>query len=771
MDRAKRVFRHVVGADKDPHVKTVSSADFLRENHFHPGHFVIDYLRRLFPILGWITKYNLGWLSGDLVAGLTVGIILVPQSMSYAKIATLPPQYGLYSSFVGVFIYCFFATSKDVSIGPVAVMSLEVANVIARVDAQHKGKWSSPEIATTLALFCGFITLGIGLLRLGWLVEFISAPAVAGFMTGSAITIASQQVPGLLGLASLFNTRAAAYYEIIHIFKNLPHCTKDAAFGLFGLFALYLIHFGTRWLGGRYPRQSRFWFFVGTARYGFVIIILTLASYLYCHPRRSAKGTYPISILQTVPRGFQHLGAPPIDRELVSAIAPDLPVSVIIMLLEHIAIGKSFGRINGYKIDPNQELVAIGVTNTIGSLFNAYPATGSFSRTAVKSKSGVRSPLAGLFTGATVIVALYALTGAFFWIPSAGLSAIIIAAVGDLVASPRAVYSFWRVNPLECIIWWAAVFVTVFSSIENGIYTAIAASGALLIFRIARPRGAFLGRVIIHHGDDDKISREVFVPIASTKPRFGQVINPHIKVELPAPGVVIYRPEESVLYPNSSLLTGNLVDYIKANTKRGKDMTGTSLGDRPWNDAGPRSGHYELSEEERAKPILYAVVLDFTSVSNIDTTAVQNLIDVRWEIERWADREVAFHFCHITSPWIRRGLIAGGFGIAQDERRRAGIPIEIAPIVGPLKMDEDTEFAYRDLRRDQSKDAEAGIQQNTSASSSQTDFEGSVLSTETPYFHFDISSAVRAAEREHRRRPATLGGSVDDKLPLEEQSL
>lgn len=120
--------------------------------------------------------------------------------------------------------------------------------------------------------------------------------------------------------------------------------------------------------------------------------------------------------------------------------------------------------------------------------------------------------------------------------------------------------------------------MTVFSSIENGIYTAVAASGALLIVRIARPRGAFLGRVLIHHDSKDKIYREVFVPIASTQPAYGRVINPHIKIELPAPGVVIYRPEESVLYPNSSFITGNLVDYIKANTRRGKDMTGVKVG-------------------------------------------------------------------------------------------------------------------------------------------------------------------------------------------------
>lgn len=751
-ERVKHIAKKIVGADKDPDVAVVGTAEYLREHRFNPVQAVITYLKSLFPIIGWIGKYNFAWLSGDLIAGITVGVILIPQSMSYAKLAALTPEYGLYSSFVGVFIYCFFATSKDVSIGPVAVMSLEVAHIINKINSAHPNQWPAPQIATTVAFICGFIVLGIGLLRIGWLVEFISAPAVAGFMTGSAITIASSQVPGLLGIAGRLNTRDPAYRVIINTLKNLPHATRDAAFGMFGLFTLYLIQIGCKRLAKRYPNRARTFFFIGTARNAFVILVLTLGAWLYCKPRKDAKGNFPIAILKTVPRGFQHVGRPTIDNGLLKALAPELPVATIIMLLEHIAIAKSFGRLNGYKINPNQELIAIGVTNCIGTLFNAYPATGSFSRTAVKSKSGVRTPIAGVFTGALVVLALYALTDAFFWIPTAGLSAIIIAAVGDLIASPRVVYNFWKVNPLECLIWWAAVLVTVFSSIENGIYTSICASAALLIIRVARPNGHFLGRVRIHQGDD-KETHEVFVPFCQNTTASGNTINPHIKIENPAPGVIIYRPEESVLYPNSSLLTGGLVDYVKTHTRRGKDMTGVSLADRAWNDPLPRSGKYVLTPEELAKPILKSVVLDFTAVSNIDTTAVQALIDTRDEIERWADREVTFHFCHILSPWVRRGLVAGGFGIPSDERARARIPVEIAPIAGPLNRSPDDVrgFIFNDLRGKNQQDVETGhdtIQPVATASSSNTDFEGSLVNVLTPYFHFDISSAVRAAERD-----------------------
>lgn len=270
----------------------------------------------------------------------------------------------------------------------------------------------------------------------------------------------------------------------------------------------------------------------------------------------------------------------------------------------------AFGRLNGYKINPNQELIAIGVTNTIGTVFGAYPATGSFSRSALKSKSGVRTPAAGILTAVVVIVALYGLTPAFFWIPSAGLSAIIIHAVADLVAKPQQVYSFWRVSPLEFVIWAAAVLVTIFSTIENGIYTSICTSLALLLIRVARPRGYFLGKVTLRssqQGSDEQ--RDVYVPL---NPK-ATLLNSAVKVAPPAPGVIVYRFEESFLYPNSSILNSTIVDHVKENMRRGKDMSQVSMSDRPWNDPGPRPGHDETAENAK-KPDLRAIVLDFSTV-------------------------------------------------------------------------------------------------------------------------------------------------------------
>lgn len=737
LNKTKASVKRLVGHPEET-VPIVGSLEFTKGSLGNPVQKVGTYLLSLFPIIQWLPRYNFGWVAGDLIAGLTVGMVVVPQGMSYAQLAGLGPEYGLYSGFVGVLIYCLFATSKDVSIGPVAVMSLTVAEVIKHVKANHGDRWPNTDIATALALICGFITLGMGLLRIGWLVEFIPAPAVSGFMTGSAITIASGQIPGLMGISG-FDTRAATYKVIINTLKGLPRTKLDAAWGLGGLAGLYAIRFGCDWGTKRFPRRARWFFFASVMRNAFVMIILTLASFLYCRNKRGADGKYPIRVLLTVPSGFKHVRSPNVEVDLLSALAAKLPVATIILLLEHIAIAKSFGRLNGYKINPNQELIAIGVTNTIGSVFGAYPATGSFSRSALKSKSGVRTPAAGIVTAIVVIVALYGLTDAFFWIPTAGLSSIIIHAVLDLIASPSQVYSFWRISPLEFLIWAAAVLITIFSSVENGIYASIAASIALLLIRLAHPRDSFLGKVIVSQRDPSNgtsESREIYLPLTQNG-----ITNPHVKVVPPTPGVIVYRVEESILYPNCSIVNSALVDFVKEHYQRGRDMSNVSLADRPWNDNGPRRSGVEDQAINERKPILHAIVMDFSAVTQIDTTSIQVLMDARIEIEKWADHPIEFHFAPIFSPWIHRALVAGGFGVGHSNSK---VPREVAAVVpyrGGRSFDEPESTPSVD-------DVESGdIKKASEASSGYIDTElEPIVPKNTPFFHIDLSSAVKAAE-------------------------
>lgn len=303
-----------------------------------------------------------------------------------------------------------------------AVASQLTGNIITA--AQKKDPTlDAVDIATCLALICGCIIFFLGITRLGFIVEFIPLPAIAAFMTGSALNICVGQVPSVLGISKLLNTRAPTYQVVIHIFKRLGDSTIDAAMGLTALFLLYALRFTFAQLGKRNPSRARLWFFCSTLRTAFVILLYTLISWIV---NRNHRTPPRFALLGTVPRGFKHAGAPPLTGHMIASFADQLPSAVIVLLIEHIAISKSFGRVNGYTINPSQELIAIGITNIFGPFVGAYPATGSFSRTAIKAKAGVKTPFAGIITGIVVLLALYALTAVFYYIPNASLSAVII---------------------------------------------------------------------------------------------------------------------------------------------------------------------------------------------------------------------------------------------------------------------------------------------------------------------------------------------------------
>ncbi len=311
-------------------------------------------------------------------------------------------------------------------------------------------------LARCLAVVVGGVVCAIGLLRLGWLVEFIPLVAICAFMTGSALNIAVGQVPNLLGISvnASFNTRAQTYKVIIETLKNLPDARLDAALGLTALFSLYLWRFICNYMARKQPQRQRMWFILGTLRTAIVMLFYVMCSALatLSYPRTS-DGASDIesnlfAVLGVVPRGFQDAGVPRVNSNIIGKLSSYLPAAVIVLLIEHISIAKSFGRVNNYTINPSQELVAIGVTNLVAPFVGGYPATGSFSRTAIKSKAGVRTPFGGVITALVVLLAIYALPAVFFYIPSAALSAVIIHAVGDLITPPNVVYQFWRVSPL-----------------------------------------------------------------------------------------------------------------------------------------------------------------------------------------------------------------------------------------------------------------------------------------------------------------------------------
>ncbi|KAI2624969.1 sulfate permease [Hypoxylon sp. NC1633] len=742
---------------------------------------IFNYFYRLFPLLHWITRYNLTWFIGDLIAGITVGAVVVPQGMAYAQLANLEPQYGLYSSFMGVLIYWFFATSKDITIGPVAVMSTVTGGIVAKA-ATEIPDVPGHIVASALAIIIGGIVCFLGLARLGWIVDLIPLPSIAAFMTGSGLNIAVGQIPTMMGMNTpkkRFSTRDATYLVIINTLKNLRYTTIEAAMGLTALLMLYIIRSTCSYLAKKYPHRERMLFFVSTLRTAFVILLYTAISAGVNVNRR----TNPLfTVLGEVPRGFQHAAVPQLNPRIISFFLSELPAAVIVVLIEHISISKSFGRVNNYVIDPSQELVAIGVSNLLGPFLGAYPATGSFSRTAIKAKSGVRTPFAGVITALVVLLAIYALTAVFWYIPQASLAAVIIHAVLDVVSPPNVVYQFWRISPLEVIIFFAGVLVTIFDTIEDGIYTTVCVSFAVFIFRLFQAKGRFLGVAKVRTiGDlrssrrtsesqtlsqDQKVTpsfreggisseRNLFIPIDHEDNS-----NPRVSVTHPYPGVFIYQFTELFNYPNATRFLDGLTTGIFKATRRTDPESIGRLGDRPWNDPGPRKGKVLLDDVEE-RPTLRAVILDCAAINDVDVTSVQALIDVRNQLDRYTTPDIVeWHFANVRNPWTRRALVAAGFGFLQPKRGNAEpgrrwksifSVADLADAASPLSSNTGEKTVVE--KRTSGGDEEIGAQPPSIDGDDGATRQVPLYGLNRPFFHADVQEALDAVLENIEYRP------------------
>ncbi|KAI9283330.1 sulfate transporter family-domain-containing protein [Sporodiniella umbellata] len=708
----------------------IKKYETLNQSWAHEG-YAKSYLSNKLPIIYWLHHYNLTWLISDFISGVTVGIIAVPQGMGYAKIANLPPQYGLYSSFVGLCIYCFLGTSKDISIGPTAVMSLLVGQTVANITST--GLYNGPQVAVTLSLFGGFIALFIGLTRLGILVDFIPSPAIHGFMTGSSLTISIGQLPKLFGIKSV-HTSDSAYLNFGHFFEYLSETKLDAAFGLLGLIWLYSVKLGSAYLTKKYPKYENAFFFFNIMRNGILVVLGTLVAYLINIGRPQSL----VSILGKVPSGLTAMEVPKIHTRLISEVSTTLPSVVIILILEHIAIAKSFGRISNYKIDPDQEILAIGAANIAGSFFGAYPNTGSFSRTAITARSGARTPMAGVFSALVVLLCLYFLTPAFYYIPDAVLAAVIVHAVIDLASGPKYVRHLFSISPFESFTFISAVLVTFFTNVEYGIYASVALSLVGLLLKIARPRCSVLGRIFFQ--SKKAKSRENAPESSYVYIRHDHQALSHLVLPLPY-GILAFRMEESLTYLNSGYITAKMEQHIKNNFASGIPPP-SKKGDRLWNDRGKTKDECNLQK-------LYALILDCSGMSYLDSTGAQSLQDLRAAVQHYTNSTIEWHFANIPNSNIRHTLLMSGFGTpflpekttaeesSSDNVEKSGDISELhTPFQHNLK-------AHHTLKNSH---LECSMPSNRSKYSYSSDLSYNIPLDRSPFFHWDINSAVNVCE-------------------------
>ncbi|XP_063207907.1 sodium-independent sulfate anion transporter isoform X2 [Chroicocephalus ridibundus] len=474
-------------------------------------------LRRRLPVLRWLPRYSLAWLQLDLMAGLTVGLTVVPQALAYAEVAGLPLQYGLYSSFMGCFVYCFLGTAKDVTLGPTAIMSLLVSSY-----AFHE-----PVYAILLTFLSGCVQLAMGLLHLGFLLDFISCPVIKGFTSAASITISFNQVKNILGLQGIPRQFFLQVYETLRRIGETR--AGDAVLGLACLAVLaglramkshlpraacmeslvarlsYLIvwtsatgledlgSLGTHLLPSLLPPWGGRFITVAlstTARNALVVLFAGLVAYSF-----QVMGSQPLTLTGSIPQGLPAFQLPRFSmavpngtipfRSMVEDMGVGLAVVPLMGLLETVAIAKAFASQNDYRIDPNQELLALGFANVLGSFVSSYPITGSFGRTAVNAQSGVCTPAGGLVTGALVLLSLAYLTSLFYYIPKAALAAVIISAVVPMFDA-GIFRTLWRVKRLD-LVPLCVTFLLCFWEVQYGIVAGVLVSGILLLYSIARP--------------------------------------------------------------------------------------------------------------------------------------------------------------------------------------------------------------------------------------------------------------------------------------------
>nr|AAK27688.1 sulfate transporter 2 [Solanum lycopersicum] len=522
-------------------------------------------LQAIFPILDWGRSYNLRKFRGDLISGLTIASLCIPQDIGYSKLANLDPQYGLYSSFVPPLVYAFMGSSRDIAIGPVAVVSLLLGTLLRNEIDPSKHPAEYLRLAFTATFFAGITQATLGILRLGFLIDFLSHAAVVGFMGGAAITIALQQLKGFLGIKK-FTKKA----DIISVMKSVFHSVEHewnwqtiligATFLTFLLFAKYV------------GKKNKKLFWVPAIAPLISVILSTFFVYITHADKRG------VAIVGRIEKG---INPPSVDKiyfsgdYLMKGIRTGI-VAGMIALTEAVAIGRTFASMKDYQLDGNKEMVALGAMNIVGSMTSCYVATSSFSRSAVNYMAGCQTAFSNIVMSVVVFLTLEFITPLFKFTPNAILAAIIISAVLGLIDYEAAIL-IWKIDKFDFVACIGAFFGVVFASVEIGLLIAVTISFAKILLQVTRPRTATLGRI-----PRTNVYRNTQQYPEATK----------------VPGVLIVRVDSAIYFSNSN--------YIKERILR-----------------------WLMDEEEQRKatsdPKIQFLIVEMSPVTDIDTSGIHAL--------------------------------------------------------------------------------------------------------------------------------------------------
>lgn len=427
-------------------------------------------LKRFFPFLSWIRNYDRSLLYGDLIAGITVGIMLVPQGMAYAMIAGMPPIYGLYAALVPQFIYAITGTSRQLAVGPVAMDSLLVAAGIGAMQLSGEGAYISAVIFLTLLI--GLVQLLFGFLKMGSFVNFLSKPVINGFTSAAAILIGLGQLKHVLGID--LPQSGKVHVLLASLFQNLNQI-DPLTLGLGVLVILLII--GLKKINKKLPIPL------------LIVVLGILGVVLF---GLEAKG---IRIVGDIPRGLPKFELPVGHWDKIGQFLPIALTVALFGFMESISIAKTLEEKHPeYELDANQELRALGMSNIMGSLFQSFSVSGGFSRSAVNDEAGAKTSMSLIFSTLIIAGILLFLTPLFYNLPTVALGGIIIVSVFGLI-DVRYPINLWKNRKDEFILLVATFLMTLFIGLIEGILLGVLLSLLLLVYRISKPHIAILGRI------------------------------------------------------------------------------------------------------------------------------------------------------------------------------------------------------------------------------------------------------------------------------------
>ncbi len=535
-------------------------------------------LRRYLPILDWGRTYSRQTLTGDLMAAAIVSIMLIPQSLAYALLVGVPPQVGLYASMAPLVLYAIFGTSRALAVGPVAVASLMTAAAAGQVAAQGTPEFLGAAVA--LSAVAGLLLILMGVLRLGFLANFLSHPVVSGFITAAAVQIAAGQLGALLGVSS----KGESLREIMH--SLLPSLGKiNPATAATGIAAVAFLLWARRGLKplllglGLGERAADVLSKVAPAM---VIVVTTLAVWGFDLKARS------VAILGAVPGGLPAIALPLVDVSVWSKLLVPALLICIVGYVESISVALTLAAKRRQRVDPDQELIALGAADLGSALSGGFPVTGALSRSVVNFDAGAQTPAAGAFTAVGVALATLFLTPLLFFLPKAALAAIIIVAVLSLV-DLGAIRHTWAYSRGDFAAMIGTIVVTWLDGVEAGLVVGVGLSIFLHLYKTSRPHVAVVGQI----------------------PGTTSFRNVARHAVITDPEILSLRVDESLYFPNARFIEDLINDAVAAN------------------------------------PAVRHVILECPAVNAIDASGLESLESIN---RRLADGGITFHLSEVKGP-------------------------------------------------------------------------------------------------------------------------